>query len=245
MEAGRHQLPNEAWIYVADTAYLPYGNKPIEVIRDRAKKITEFLIQANVKAILVACNTATALSIDFLRQHFKKTVFVGVEPAVRPAVKLTKTKVIGILATEATTDSFRLSQLISRFGTGIKVIIQPCHGLVESIESGQPGNQTSKRLVTKYVKPLLKQGVDTIALGCTHYSFVTSIIKEVTGESINLIDTGEPVMKELRERLSSKKILASKKMSPTQIWITESSPGKNNVIQTICGDEIAINHVTI
>ncbi len=245
LQIGRHELPNETWIYVADTAFLPYGAKPSEVIKDRAMKITSFLIRENVKAILVACNTATALSIDFLRKNFPDTIFIGVEPAVRPAVKLTRTKVVGILATEATTDSLRLSQLISRFGDGVQVIIQPCHGLVETIERGQLGDQASKKLLEKYVKPLLEQGVDTIALGCTHYSFVTNVIRGIAGESINLIDTCKPVLKELKEKLSSKKILATTSMRETKVWTTKTSSGTNNLIQKVCNNNVNVSQITI
>ncbi len=245
LKAGYWQLPNEAWLYVADEAYLPYGDKTTEKVRERAKMITEFFIKCDVKAIVIACNTATATAIDFLRETYRETIFIGVEPAVKPAAKLTKTKVIGILATDATTESLRLNKLVQTFGEGIKVLVQPCPGLVESIENGNHHEAKTHKLIKMYVEPMLSQGVDVLALGCTHYSFVKKAIRDIVGDSVTLIDTSKPVIDELKYRLSRQKLLSNEKNSKIEFWTTNSIKNDSSKFETFWGNPIKVGYLNI
>jgi glutamate racemase len=157
LRAVRSALPAEDLIYVADSGYLPYGEKPVAFIQQRAAAISGFLQAQGAKAILVACNTATATAIDHLRECFEMP-FIGVEPAVKPAAALTRSGIVGVLATGATTASVRLGSLLQRFGSGVEVIVQPCPGLVEKVEAAQFDTAETRALVSDYVAPLIARG---------------------------------------------------------------------------------------
>lgn len=200
LRAMRAALPAEELIYVADSVHLPYGEKSVGFIEQRATAISEFLLAQGAKTIVVACNTATAAAIDQLRRRFD-VPFIGVEPAVKPAVALTRSGIVGVLATGATTASVRLGNLLQRFGNGVEVIVQPCPGLVDRVEAGQFDDAGTLQLVHSYVAPLIERGADTLVLGCTHYPFLESAIRAAAGVGVGIIDTGEPVARELVRRL--------------------------------------------
>lgn len=202
LRAVRTALPAENLIYVADSAHLPYGEKPVAIIQQRAAVISEFLLTQGAKAILVACNTATAAAIDFLRNRFD-VPFIGVEPAVKPAVAMTRSRIVGVLATGATTASVRLGKLLQRFGSGAELIVQPCPGLVDRVEAAQFDDEQTLQLVRRYVSPLIERGADTLVLGCTHYPFLESAIRAAASDGVSIIDTGEPVARELARRLEA------------------------------------------
>jgi glutamate racemase len=207
LKAIRTLLPHEHLIYVADSAHVPYGNKSPEYIQQRSLTLTKFLIeQHQAKAIVVACNTATAAAVTLLREKFTVPI-VGMEPAVKPAVAASKNKIIGVLATEGTLKSAQFAALLERFAQDIKVITQPCHGLVEKVEQGLLNDISTQELVEKYAKPLLEQGADTIILGCTHYPFLRELIAKTVGGKITLIDTGEAVARRLKQVLSERNLL--------------------------------------
>ncbi|HZW83532.1 MAG TPA: glutamate racemase [Candidatus Deferrimicrobium sp.] len=188
----RQLLPYEDFIYFADSAYCPYGGKSPEVIRQRALAISKFLVYKGVKLIVVASNTTSASGLEALRDTLNIPV-IGVEPAVKPAVALTKQGKVGVLATGVTLASTRFSTLLDRFCDGIEVITQPCPGLVEVVEAGDL--DAARPLLNKYVLPLLDQGITTIVLGCTHYPFLRSLVKDLAGEGVLVIDSGEAVAK--------------------------------------------------
>jgi len=187
-----HLISHAHLIYVADSAHLPYGSKSEAFIQQRAGIITNFLIGQGADIIVVACNTATAAAIHHLRETFDKPI-IGTEPAIKPAAALTKTGVIGVLATENTSKSSRLASLKDRFAHHIEVITQPCHGLVELVESFQVDTPETIALLDKYIAPLLAAKVDVIILGCTHYPFLKPAIHKLVGENVAIIDTGEAI----------------------------------------------------
>ena len=189
----RDELPNEDLLYLADSAYAPYGNKSESFIEDRSIFLTRFLVNLDVKAVVVACNTATASAISKIRSMFGLPI-IGMEPAVKPAVAATRSGVVGILATEGTLNSTKFSILKQRFGKGTRLITQPCPGLVEQVEQGEFSESLTRDLVESYVSPLVKQNVDIIVLGCTHYPFLSEIIEEVAGPGIKIIDTGAEII---------------------------------------------------
>ena len=233
LKQGMSELPYENWIYLADDAFSPYGEKGANIVQSRALKITDFMLTRGAKAILIACNTATAVSIDFLRLTYPKIPFVGVEPAVKPASMMTKTKVVGVLATGTTTSSVRLANLIERFGGSIKVIVQPCHGLVEIIESGNYETVEAKKLIEKLLNPLIQQGVDTLALGCTHYSFVAKIIQEIVGLDTIVIDTKDSVISELATKLKILNLLSYSSNPVVDFWVTGDEFRQNLLFKKI------------
>jgi glutamate racemase len=171
----RRELPQEALLYVADSGHAPYGDKPHQAIIARSLAISEFLIGQGAKAIVVACNTATAAAVSELRARYSLPI-VAMEPAVKPAVARTRSGVVGVLATSQTAASHRFVQLLGRFNVGAEVLVQPCPGLVERIEAGDLDGGTTRALVADYLTPLLEQGADTLVLGCTHYPILTPLI---------------------------------------------------------------------
>jgi glutamate racemase len=203
----RAHLPHEELLYFADSGFAPYGGKPENAIVSRTLTIAAFLIQQGAKALVVACNTATAAAIDALRQHYPSLPVVGVEPGLKPATALTKSRTVGVLATERTLYSgkFRLLQEQLAATTGVHFLLQPCSGLADQIEKGELSSVATISMLERFIKPLLAQDIDTLVLGCTHYPFVEPLIREIavsTGaKDLIIIDTGEPVARQLARLL--------------------------------------------
>lgn len=203
----QRELPREALIYAADTFHAPYGDKPAPFIEQRAFAMVDFLLQQGAKAIVVACNTATGVAVDALRARHRIPI-VAIEPAVKPAAALTKSGVVGVLATSQTIASPRFARLVGNVAGGATVVAQACPGLVEQIELGALHTESTRALVAGYVAPLLERGADTLVLGCTHYPFVADVIQDVAGPGVQVIDPAAAVAKELRRRLESNGLLA-------------------------------------
>lgn len=197
----RRLLPTEDLYYVADTGHLPYGNKSPDAVQQRSLAITEFLIRQGAKAMVVACNTATAAAISLLRQRFELPI-IGMEPGVKPGIEQSRVGKVAILATEGTLGSEKFQALLDRHGSTAQVLVQPCHGWVELVEA-QADHATSRRTIEQQILPLMAQGIDTLVLGCTHYPFLTRAIQEITGNGIQIIDTGLAVARQLNRRLAA------------------------------------------
>ncbi len=196
----RAMLPGEDLLYVADSAHAPYGDKSVQFIEARALAIAEFLVARDAKALVVACNTATAVAIAALRQRFDLPI-VGMEPAVKPAAEATRSGVIGVLATSGTLDSGKFAELVRRFGSQARVIVQPCPGLVEQVEQGDLAGPFTRRLLEGFIAPLLEAGADTLVLGCTHFPFLEPLLRELVGKEVAIIETGAAVARQLVRRL--------------------------------------------
>ncbi|MDX8125723.1 glutamate racemase [Methylomonas sp. LW13] len=200
LRAIRAELPMEDLLYVADSGYAPYGDRDAEFIADRATTITERLLDAGVKAIVVACNTATVVAIEKLRAWCPVPV-VAMEPAIKPAAQTTQSGVIGVLATSRTLASPSVARLCAAYGKDIEILLQPCPGLVEQVEKVQLHSDTTRELLLGYLSPLLLAGADTIVLGCTHYPFLAELIRDIVGPDLTIIDPATAVAKELVRRL--------------------------------------------
>lgn len=197
-----HQLlPHEDLIYVADSAHAPYGDKPKEFILERSTAIVEFFLSHKVKAIVVACNTATAAAVKELRGLYHLPM-VAMEPAVKPAAEQTRTGVIGVLATSRTINSNNFQILFSRFADRAKIIPQACPGLVDQVEKGDLNGAETFELVAQYIQPLLAQEVDILVLGCTHYPFLKPVIQQIVGPNIKVIDSGAAIARRLHSLLN-------------------------------------------
>jgi len=197
----RAQLPHEHLLYVADTGFAPYGDKPEHVVAERSLAIARFLVAQGAKALVVACNTATISAVKLLRDTMPAMPIVGVEPGLKPAAAASRSGKVGVLATERTLAGAKFLQLRDQVSaaTGADFLLQPCRGLVDQIELGDTDAVTA--LLRRYVTPLLEQGADTLVLGCTHYPLVKATIEDVIAESgsqdIALVDTGEAVARQL------------------------------------------------
>ncbi len=196
----RKQMPCEDLICVADSCHAPYGSKSLDVIKDRCIAITQFLLSHHIKAMVVACNTATAAAVACLRQQFSLPI-IAMEPGLKPAANQTKSGKVGILATASTIDSSKFNLLQNQFNHHIEIITQACPGLVEMIEQPDATKEELTGLLRGYIAPLVAQGVDALVLGCTHYPLLIAEIEVLAGAGVNVIDTGDAVAKELLRQL--------------------------------------------
>ena len=197
-------MPDERYFYVSDAGYCPYGPKPGEEILERAKAVTEYLISKGAEIVVVACNTATAAAIEYLRGHYP-VPFVGMEPAVKPAAINTKTGAIGVLATKGTFKGELYLRTLHKFASNAKVIEQVGEGLVELVESGDTRSEKARELVGRYVIPMIEQGADHIVLGCTHYPFLEETIREFTSDKVTIVNPAPAVAKRAAEVLSGRR----------------------------------------
>lgn len=201
LEEIRALMPCENVVYIADSAFAPYGNKDDIFIQHRSLLLAEYLLEIHaIKALVVACNTATASAIHLLREKLRIPV-IGMEPGLKPAVEVTDSGVIGILATENTIKSVKFSNLLSAHHHRARMISQPCHGLVEAIEAGDWSSDATTQLLRNYIQPLLDAGADTLVLGCTHYPLLIPQIQAIAGKNVTLINTAAAVARQLKRQL--------------------------------------------
>jgi glutamate racemase len=194
-------LPNEDLLYVGDSAFTPYGDMEEFDIVKRAILISDFLInKKKSKVIVVACNTATAYAVNTLRDRFNVPI-IGMEPAVKPALKVTLNNKVGVLATSGTSKSVKFSALLEKYSGDVRFFVQPCPGLVNAIEKGSFEDAELFELLKKYLANFKKNGVDTIVLGCTHFVYIRHLITKIMGANIKIVDTGEAVARQLRIKL--------------------------------------------
>ena len=237
----RKALPLEDLLFACDCGKAPWGDRPGSWIEDRVMKIAGFLTAHRVKAIVVACNTATSAAIDRLRAEFPFPV-IGIEPAVKPAVRMTKDGVVGVLATTRTITSNRLESLIERFAGNDRVIPVACPGLMEQVEAGEFHTPKTRRIIEKYVGPLIDQGADTLVLGCTHYPFLADEIQAVAGKDVVIIDPSPAVARFLAQRLteegSIRKTAGASAIS--RFWCTGNPDARTETLQKLWSPEVSM-----
>jgi len=214
-------LPNENSIYLADSKNAPYGEKSKEEIIALSKKNTELLLELNCKIIVVACNTATTNAIKELRATYD-IPFIGIEPAIKPAVNNSKTQTIGILATKGTLSSELFNKTIELY-QGTNIIEQIGHGLVELIENGAINSSEMEKLLQYYLTPMIEKNIDYLVLGCSHYPYLIPKIKKILPEHIQIIDSGEAVAKQTQAVLKDK-IGISKIQKSNSLFYTNGNP---------------------
>ena len=230
------ELPQENILYFADQSHIPYGPRSILEIRQFSQAITQFLLNKGAKIIVVACNTASAAALTYLRHTFPNVPFVGMEPAVKPAAHHTHTGQVGILATPTTFASERYTDLMHRFAQDIIVWEDPCVGLVELIESGQTNTPPVNQLLNKILSPMLAQNVDTIVLGCTHYPFVTPLISHIVGPQVTIIDPAPAVVRQTQYRLKQHHLLNhATTIGNTTLFTSANRDHLTNLAQKLLG----------
>jgi len=187
------QLPREDTLYLADQAHVPYGYRRLAEVREFSEGITRFLLGQGTKAIVVACNTASAAALRHLRRTFPNVPFVGMEPAVKPAVERTRNGIVGVIATQATFQGELFASLVERYAGDVRVFTQVCPGLVEAVEAGALDTPETETLLRQCLTPLIEAGVDQLVLGCTHYPFLRPAIERMVGASVTVIDPAPAV----------------------------------------------------
>jgi glutamate racemase len=239
----RNALPHDDLLYVADSGAAPYGDQPGEFIAARARAITRFFVSRGAKAVVVACNTATAMAmaIRSLRSQFDIAI-VAIEPAVKPAAALTRSGIIGILATRQTLASKPFLSLAEKHGGGAKILTQACPELVACVERGELDSANTYVWVEHYVMPLLTQGADTLVLGCTHYPFLAPVIREIAGPSVTVVDPAAAVAKELHRRLTAGKLLSSHNAGGAErFWTSSACKPVQTVITQLWGQPVKVH----
>ena len=203
-------LPNESLLYLGDGKNCPYGSKSEEQIRILAQQAVQELVDRGAKLVVVACNTATAAAIAHLRETFSGIPIVGLEPAIKPACLESKSRTVGVLATERSLKGEKFLNTLAKYGNGVEVIKSVGEGFVEAVEQDREDDPCTVELVRKVVEPMIERGADIIVLGCTHYPFLRSAIHEVIGDrSVRIIDSGEAVTKRVESLLDEYHIRAS------------------------------------
>src|SRR3990167_6989039 len=219
----RALLPNESLLYIADSGHVPYGEKSPEFIRERCRLLAGFLLEQGAKALVLACNTATAAGGAGVRELYPPLPILGLGPAGK------RSGVVGVLATTGTLKSAKFAALLDRFASDVRVITQPCPGLVERIEAGDLDGAQTRDLLQGFVSPLLAEGCDTLILGCTHYPFIKPLLRSLVPESISLIDTGAAVAPQLQRLLSERELLAPGPAEAARFW----SSGEPRLMQAV------------
>lgn len=232
-------LPNEDCIYLADSVNAPYGNKSKEEIVALSIKNTELLINKGSKIIVVACNTATTNTIDYLRENYN-IPFIGIEPAIKPAALNTQTKAIGILATKGTLSSQLFHKTTDLYACGIKVIEQVGEGIVPLIESGKVDSLEMELLLQTHLKPMLEHNIDYLVLGCTHYPYLIPMLSKMLPCDVKIIDSGLAVAKQTQSVLAFNDLLNNNVSKPI---IELFSNGDVSVLDTILDCKFDISYL--
>ncbi len=235
----RSRLPHEDLCYFADSAHMPYGNKSVDELRKCSLFVADVLLKRGAKALVVACNTATAAAAHILREQLDVPV-IGMEPGIKPAVHGSARGVVGVLATSGTISSEKFALLMQRFTEHVEVIVQPCPGLVERIEAGELGSGKTRSLLEQYLHPLLNRGVDAVVLGCTHYPFVIPLIRDIAGPDIQIIDTGDAIARELERQLGIHGLGASEGCGNIQFLTSGETETVRPVMQRLWGHALTL-----
>jgi glutamate racemase len=237
-------LPQENFIYLADQAFAPYGKRTISELQERTKQVSEFLIGKNVKLIVVACNTASTSSIKYLRKNFSIPL-IGVVPVIKTLASVSKTKKTAVLATPITTKSIYLDLLISEFGQNITVYKVGDTGLEGIIEKGDLSDPKISTILKKHMEPLKKRGVDSIALGCTHYPFLKDKLQEAAGKNIQILDSGGAVARQVKLVLTQEKLLSTAKRGEDWYYTTGATLEFQDKVKNLTGKQIKAVHTKL
>lgn len=246
LRAVRAQLPDESFIYVADSHHAPYGPRDEVFITERTLAIGEWLAREGAKALVIACNTATARAIAAIRERLSMPL-VGVEPGIKPAAAVSASGIAGVLATQSTLNSPRFQALLDRYGAGRRFICQPGHGLVEAIERGDTNSPALRALLDSYLQPMLDDGADTLVLGCTHYPFFTETIRDLVGDRLTIVDTSDAIARQLMRVLDERSLRApaGTRAAPPRFCSTSDGRQLQVLASTLLGLTAPVESVTI
>jgi len=236
LRAIRAALPHEHLVYVADSGHAPYGDQTEAHITQRTLTVGNWLAEQGVKGITIACNTATVVAAKTLREQTHLPV-VAIEPAIKPAVAITRSGVVGVLATRQTVQSAAVARLVDLYGSDKRVVLQACPGLVELVERADLHGPETEQLLRQFIAPLLEQGADTLVLGCTHYPFLRDTIQRVAGEGVTLIDPAVAVARELARRLADSGHLSAQQTLGRVAFFTTGDVAQAQTVMSHLWDE--------
>jgi glutamate racemase len=240
----RRALPAEPVLYVADTAYLPYGDRTDEEVRARTLAIGGWIQAQGAKVLVVACNTASGAALEALRERLTIPV-IGLEPALKPAVRETKVGRVGVMATRGTIRSARFQRLVDNYADGVRVVRDPCPGLADLVEGGLLDGPELAERMEAYVAPLREAEVDTVVLGCTHYVFVRDAIQRALGPGVRLLDSGEAIARRTRQILSEGGVLHGDGAGSFRFLTTGDPAEVAASVERLWGERVAVEHLEV
>ncbi len=231
-------LPHESIIYLGDTARVPYGPRSKEVIREFARQLTEFLLKKDIKCLVVACNTISAIALEEIKKISSVPVIGVIKPAAKKAVDITKLKKIGVIGTIGTINSASYEEEIQKLDSSVEVISEACPLFVPIAEEGFGSHQATKLIAQDYLSELKNSGIDTLILGCTHYPVLIDTIKEVMGEEITLIDSAKLTAEELKKLLEEKNLLSDNPNPSLRVLVTDAPQRVYLVASRFFGEDL-------
>jgi len=240
----RHALPHERLLYVADTAYCPYGDRPVDEVRTRALAVGRYVEAAGAKLVVTACNTASGAALEDLRAALSVPV-VGLEPAVKTAVARTRAGRVGVMATSGTIRSERFARLLRAHGDGVQVLPQACPGLADLIEEGHLDGERLRARLQELTRPLREAGVDMVVLGCTHYAFVSAPLAEVLGPGVTLVDSAPAIARRTAHLLDQAASRAREGPGSFEVLTTGDPARVGPVIERLWGSPVRVAAVRI
>ncbi|HEX6911950.1 MAG TPA: glutamate racemase [Longimicrobium sp.] len=240
----RRALPAEHLLYVSDAAYVPYGDRGEDEVRARTLAIGEWIQSQGAKVLVVACNTASGAALEALRERLHIPV-IGLEPALKPAVRATRVGRVGVMATRGTLASARFQRLVDNYADGVQVVRDPCPGLADLVEDGMLAGPELEARMEAYVAPLREAGVDTVVLGCTHYVFVRDTIQRALGPDVRLLDSGEAIARRARQILAEAGALQPDGPGSLRFLTTGEPLEVAAVVQRLWGEPMAVEHLEV
>ncbi len=250
----RAVMPHEHLVYFADSGYAPYGDRSDDAIVARSLAVAQFLVALGVKALVVACNTATAAAIQMLRAHYPAMIVIGIEPGLKPAAQQSVSKQVGVLATRSTLASTRFIALRDTLAadSGVHFHNAACVGLADQIEQGALRAPRTSQILLQHLTPLVASRVDTLVLGCTHYPFVRPLIEDLllrlSASGVRIVDTGEAVSRQLARRLDREQLrIAGFDMPPGDItaYTTAGASSLENAFARLLDLKVQANALTV
>jgi glutamate racemase len=240
----RRALPAEHLLYVADTAYVPYGDRGEEEVRARTLAIGAWIQSQGAKVLVVACNTASGAALEALRERLFIPV-IGLEPALKPAVRESRVRRVGVMATRGTLGSARFQRLVNNYAEGVQVVRDPCPGLADLVEDGMLAGPELEARLEDYVAPLREAGVDTVVLGCTHYVFVRDAIQRALGPGVRLLDSGEAIARRTRQILAERAALERAGTGSLRLLTTGDPAGVTPIAHRLWGEPVEVERLEV
>jgi glutamate racemase len=242
----RRQSPDESLVFIADQAWAPYGDRTLGEVRARAFAVVEHLLDGGVKAVVVACNTASAAALHELRAAYPAVPFVGMEPAVKPAAEQSDRGVVGVLATAATFQGELYASVVDRHANSITVVDRPGRGLVELIEAGVVEGPEMDECLRGHLVPMMEAGIDTLVLGCTHYPFVADRISSILGDRVRLIDPAPAVARQTGRVLAAGGLAAGEGEAASTAYRTTGDAGHlRRQLGVLLDLDVPVQHVEV
>lgn len=221
----RQALPHERLLYFGDNVHIPYGERTNAEILAFSQAITDALLAQGCKLIVIACNTASAAALKPLRERMPQVRFVGMEPAVKPAVEHTRTGVVGVIATIATVQGEVFASIVERFAQGVTVLQQACPNLVRQIEAGEFDTPKTEAMLHGWLDPMVEKNIDALVLGCTHYPLIRPLIQRVVGDGVRVIDPAPAIARRVESMLREDGDLAPADAEGSLTCWTSGPPG--------------------